>query len=514
MRYKFGWIIATAVLCLSPLCACAQHARTTDNVCEDLYKGLPFDMPKVSAPEIPDRSVNLKDFGGVGDGITLNTKAFENALKHLSEQGGGHLIVPAGMFLTGPITLLSNIDLHLEKNAIILFDPNPELYPIIGTNFEGLDMKRCTSPINALGQKNFSITGEGIIDGSGDSWRELKKNNAPEKLWKRRIQSGTGVLSDDKKVWFPDEGYKKARSTSGTFNNPDSSLDESEIKRFLRPVMVSIRNCERLLLEGCTFQNSPAWNIHPLFSKDIIIKDINVRNPAWSTNGDGIDIDACENVILVNSKFDVGDDAICIKSGKDADGRRHATPCKNLIIDGCTVYSGHGGFVVGSEMSGGVQNIKVSNCDFMGTDVGLRFKSTRGRGGVVRDIWIDNIQMKDIIADAIIFNLYYAGKSVSEMKDEKGNVIKPEIPPVDETTPQFRDIHIRNVHCNGAQNAININGLPEMPAEGLEFIDCTIKSQKGAEIHYAKDILLQNVKIIIPEGETIVQSDVQNLLVK
>jgi len=463
MRKKTTWFLVLSFLCLAPVCACAGKggAPEKETASKDLYKGLPFDMPMVSDPAIPSYRVNILDFGGVPDGITLNTKAFKDAIEHLSQKGGGHLDVPAGMYLTGPITLLSNVDLHLEKNALVIFDPDPELYPIISTNFEGLDMRRCTSPINATGQKNISITGEGVFDGNGDSWRELKKNNAPEKLWKRRISSGEGVVSDDKKVWFPDEGYKKARVTGGTFNNPDASLDENEIKRFLRPVLVSIRECDGVLLEGCTFQNSPAWNIHPLFCKNLVIRSINVRNPAWSTNGDGIDIDACENVILTDSKFDVGDDAICIKSGKDADGRRHAKPCKNLIIDGCMVYSGHGGFVVGSEMSGGVQNIKVSNCDFMGTDVGLRFKSTRGRGGVVRDIWIENIQMKDIITNAVIFNLYYAGKSVSEQNSEGGVNAKPAIPAVDETTPCFRDIHVRNVRSQRSRK-----GYPDKRTSG------------------------------------------------
>jgi len=500
-----------ALLLALTFLSCKQSEKSEDY--SSLYKDLPFEMPKLQQPKIPSGTVSLSDFDAVGDGITMNTEAFAKAIKSLAEKGGGHLIVPAGIWRTGPITLLSGIDLHLERNATILFDPNPDLYPIIETNFEGLDMRRCTSPINALGQKNISITGEGIVDGSGDAWRELKKQNAPPKIWKQQLNKG-GVLSESGDKWFPDEGYGLARETSGNFNKPDASLDEEQIKRFLRPVLVSLRECENVYLQGVTFQNSPAWNLHPLWCRNVIIDGVNVRNTAWSTNGDGIDIDACENVILVNSTFDVGDDAICIKSGKDEDGRAHAKACKNLIIDGCTVYSGHGGFVVGSEMSGGVENIKVSNCSFLGTDVGLRFKSTRGRGGVVKDIWMDRIYMKDIITNAVIFNLYYGGKSVSEQKAEGGMTVEEAAPPVDETTPSFRDMHISNIVCNGADAAIFINGLPEMPVSGMSFKDCVFTTTEGIEIHHARDISFENVAVHCEGSSEPKTSDVENLVIK
>ncbi len=463
-----------------------------------LYQDLPFKMEKVYRPTIPSRTVSLTSFGAVGDGMTLNTDAFAKAIAELNSKGGGHLIVPEGIWLTGPITLLSGTDLHLEENAIIVFSADQDLYPIINTNFEGQDMRRCLSPINALGQKNISITGKGIIDGNGDKWREVKKQNAPPKVWKDLVKSG-GVLSDKQDVWFPDEGYKAARATSGNFNKPAASLDENYIKTFLRPVLVSIRECEGVLLEGVTFQNSPAWNIHPLFSRNIIVKDIIVRNPYYATNGDGIDIDACENVILQGATFDVGDDAICIKSGKDEDGRRHGVPCRNLLIDRCTVYHGHGGFVIGSEMSGGVENIKVTRNVYLGTDVGLRFKSTRGRGGVVRNIWMDDIKMKDIIANAVIFNLFYAGKAVTEANGESP-AKEPEYK-ADITTPEFCGIHFSNIVCNGAASAIFINGLPEKPVRDLTFRNVAISADKGIEINEACDIVFERVSVKTPGGD-------------
>ena len=477
-------------LALAAISACSGADRDAA-----LYKDLPFSMEKVQAPSIPSRSVSICDFGGAGDGVTLNTEAFARAIESLSAKGGGRLEVPAGVWRTGPIGLQSHIELHVSKDAIIVFDPDQDLYPIIDTNFEGLDVRRCLSPIHAEGATDIAITGGGVIDGSGEYWREVKKRKVSDDQWKVVLKRG-GVLSDDGKVWFPDEGYKKARATAGSLNYPDPSLDENEIKTFLRPVMVSLRGCERILLQDCTFQNSPCWNLHPLWCKDLTIKDITVRNPHYSANGDGIDIDACENVILTGSSFDVGDDAICIKSGKDADGRRHARKCRNLIISDCTVYHGHGGFVIGSEMSGGVENIKVSGCRFIGTDVGLRFKSTRGRGGLVKDIWCDHIYMKDIVSYGVIFNLYYAGVAASDMStDTQADVL-----PVDETTPEMRDVHFSDILCAGAGQAIFINGLPELPVSGISFKSSRFTADKGCEVHFANAITFENT---IVNGESL-----------
>lgn len=444
----------------------------------------------IKLPDIPAREVSLTDFAGVGDGVTLNTDAFAAAMDYLAGRGGGRLNVPAGIWFTGPIGLKSNTELHLDRDAIIVFSTDQDLYPIINTNFEGLDVRRCLSPIHAENAHDIAITGEGIIDGSGDAWREVKKRKVSSDQWKAVIARG-GLVSDDGKVWYPDEGYAKARATAGSLNKPSDDLDENEIKTFLRPVLVSFRECERVLLEGCTFQNSPCWNLHPLWCKDVTVRNITVRNPHYSTNGDGIDIESCENVLLTASSFDVGDDAICIKSGKDADGRRHARPCRNLTITDCTVYHGHGGVVIGSEMSGGVEGVLVDGCRFIGTDVGLRFKSTRGRGGLVKDIVCNNIYMKDIVTYGVIFNLYYEGVAATEMK-EGG---KSDLRPVDETTPEFRDFSFSNITCAGAKQAIFINGLPEMPVRNVAFRRCRFTADKGAEVNYAEDVTFDNVVI-------------------
>ncbi len=476
-----------------------------------LYENLPFKMERVARPVIPDLRVSVKDFGGVGDGVTLNTEAFAKAMKHLSDKGGGHLDVPAGIWLTGPIEILSNCDLHVTPNAVIVFDPDRDLYPIIQTVFEGLDTRRCESPVHAEGARNISITGGGVLDGSGEAWRMVKKSKLTDGEWRKLVASG-GIVRRDGRIWYPDEGFEKATMFSN-MNVPSVDLTEeqwNEIKSFLRPNMVSLRNCENVLLEDCSFQNSPCWNVHPLMCKNLIVNRVNIRNPYYSQNGDAIDVDSCENVLITNSTFDAGDDGICIKSGKDADGRRRARPCKNLIVDNCTVFHGHGGFTVGSEMSGGVENIKVSNCRFLGTDVGLRFKSKRGRGGVVKNIYINAIYMKAILADAILFDRFSGGKSAVEAAAEKDETVNVPAVPVDETTPEFRDIYISTVCCNGASRAMLFNGLPEMPVTNINVSDCTITADEGITLRNSQDITFKNVKCYPEKGDAITTLRVKN----
>lgn len=477
-------------------------AQTSDYKYEDLYKNLPFDMPRVQAPVFPDTRVELTQFGAVGDGKTLCTEAFARAIDELEARGGGHLVVPAGIWFTGPIVLKSNIDLHLEKGAVILFSPDVDLYPLVETVFEGLDTRRCQSPISGRNLVNVAITGQGAIDGNGHFWRPLKKGKVTESQWKQTIARGGVFKRPD--YWFPYPETLRG-DTISNMNVPQNLKTEEEwhsVRHFLRPVMVSLIECKNVWLQGVIFQNSPAWNLHPLLCENVLVEDVLVRNPSYAQNGDGLDLESCRNSLIVNSVFDVGDDGICLKSGKDEDGRRRARPCENVVIDGCTVFKGHGGFVVGSEMSGGVRNIAVSNCSFLGTDVGLRFKSKRGRGGTVENIWIDRISMIDIVTDPVTFNLYYGGKSAVEVL-ESGEKVPAAVEPmlVDETTPCFRGIHISNLTCAGARRALFFNGIPEMPIRDISLKNVHITSKLGAEFIYSEDITLENVTILPEQGE-------------
>lgn len=473
---------------LGMLCACQSTSteQHNDTYIEDLYEALPFDMPVVQRPSFPDYQVDIRDFGAKADGETLNTEAINNAIKAVSEKGGGKVVIPEGLWLTGPVVLQNNVNLHVEKNALVLFSGDADLYPLVRTSFEGLDMLRCQSPVSAMNAENIAITGHGVLDGSGDSWRPVKRNKMTDGQWKSLLKSG-GVVDESGKVWYPNEGALKASILTGSKEKREISDSEWEgMKRWLRPVLLSIVKCKRVLLEGVTFRNSPSWCLHPLSCEDLTLNGVKVFNPWYSQNGDALDVESCKNVVVTNSLFDAGDDAICIKSGKDADGRRRGEPCENVLVKNNTVLHGHGGFVVGSEMSGGVRNVYVADCTFIGTDVGLRFKSTRGRGGVVENVYVDNINMINIPGDALIADLYYA------VKDAPG----APVPAVTEETPSFKNIHISNISCKGAGRAMFLNGLPEMPIENFSVRNMRITdAQQGAFINKVAGVTLENIEI-------------------
>ena len=402
------------------------------------------EWPEVRLPVFPDRTVRITDYGAIAGGMVMNTKAFARAIEACATAGGGTVRVPAGLWLTGPIQLQSGIDLHLEKGAIVLFSPRFEDYPPVRTIYEGRDGVRCTSPVSARSCENIALTGEGIFDGSGQAWRPVKRFKLTDQQWKALVASG-GVVDETGKMWWPSAAALNGQRFLEELEKrrgKDSLEEYAAAAEYLRPVLVSLVECRRILLDGPTFQNSPSWCLHPLLCEDLTIRRVDVRNPWWAQNGDALDLDSCRNVVVADSTFDAGDDAICLKSGKDEAGRKRGRPTENVMVTGCVVYHGHGGFVIGSEMSGGVRNVRVSDCAFFGTDTGLRFKSTRGRGGVVENIRISGISMIGIKEEAITFSSYYG------IKDQEAEMVE-----VDEGTPTFRDFHLKNIVCHGAKRA-------------------------------------------------------------
>lgn len=399
--------------------------------------------PLPELPQIPDRTFNITEYGAEAGVLSLCTSAIQAALDACSAAGGGTVVIPQGIWRTGPLTLHSRINLHARGGALVQFVPDPALYPLQPSYYEGTSGWRCQSPLDGEGLSDVAITGEGIFDGGGEGWRPVKRFKMTELQWRKLTGSG-GVLDEAGEMWWPSREAMEGEAYVRKLQESGETRAEAYLpaRAYLRPVLLSLRNCRRVLLEGPTFQNSPAWNLHPMACEQLTVRKVQVRNPWYSQNGDGIDLESCSHALVEHCSFDVGDDAICLKSGKDEEGRRLGIPCSYITIRHCTVYHGHGGVVIGSEMSGGVHAVRVYDCLFMGTDIGLRFKSNRGRGGVVEDIVMENIDMSGIIHEAVSFHMFYAGVEGSEGHDE-------ELLPVTEETPQFRNITLRNIACQG-----------------------------------------------------------------
>jgi len=448
-------------------------------------------LPKATSPVFRHYTISIVKYGAKGDGITLNTNSINKAITAVSAKGGGVVLVPRGLWLTGPIVLKSNVNLHIARAAILQFTDDKSQFPLTEGNFEGHSAVRNQSPISGTGLTNIGITGEGIIDGHGDVWRSIGRERLTESEWNKLVATG-GLVDTNGKAWYPSQSYIKGMRTpnAGIITAGKTLADYADMKDFFRPNLLVLTNCKKVLLQGVTFQNSPAWCLHTLLCEDLVIKNVFVQNPWNAQNGDGIDVESCKNVLIEGSTFNAGDDAICIKSGRDEEGRKRGKPTENIVVKNDVVYRGHGGFVIGSEMSGGVRNIFVSDCSFIGTDVGLRFKTTRGRGGVVENIYIRNISMRDIATNAILFDMYYMGKSPGA--GSSGDEISV---PVTQATPQFRNFYVENVVCIGAENALEIRGLPEMNIKNIKFRNLVMKTNNGIDITEATGVSLSNVQL-------------------
>lgn len=469
-----------------------------------------YELPLTYRPVFRKDTFNIARYGAKADGLTVNTKAINQAIDLCNAAGGGTVFVPKGLWVTGPIVLKSNVNLHLEKGALLQFSKNYDDYPIVLTTWEGQDSYRCQAPIWGVDLENIAITGEGVLDGGGDVWRAIKREKQTAGQWANLIKSG-GVTDEKQNNWYPSEKSLKGNmipNAGRILNGVKPTPEElASYKDFLRPNMLSLTRCKNIIIEGVTFQNSPAWTMHPLLCEHITVKNVTVKNYWYAQNSDAIDLESCRNGILEGCTFDTGDDGITIKSGRDEQGRKRGVPTENFIIKDCIVYHAHGGFVIGSEMSGGVRNMFISDCTFMGSDVGLRFKTARGRGGVVENIYVNNINMTEIPGEAILFDMYYAAKDPvrADGKENELPTIKAE--PLNEGTPQFKDFYIKNIVCKGAETAILIRGLPEMAIKNINIENAMIESNKGLVCVEAENISLKNVTFLTND-KTVMQ--VQN----
>ncbi|MCD7751475.1 MAG: glycoside hydrolase family 28 protein [Lachnospiraceae bacterium] len=418
-----------------------------------------FQKFEVHVPEFHDAVYDITDYGAVGDGVHSNTGAFRKAMEAAAKTGG-HVLVPDGIWMTGPICLKSGVDLHLSDNALIVFDKNPEEYPVRKTDYEGTDRLRAVSPIHAENAENIAITGKGVIDGSGHLWRPVKRMKVTKKEWKALLgKSPYTIPGHEGEIWLPSETIYEGQLHGEISTQAENAAElAAPYYDLYRPVMVRLDHCRRVLIENVTLQNSPAWCVHPFFCEDLTVRGVTVYNPYYAQNGDGIDVESCRNVEIAYSEFNVGDDGICIKSGKNKEARKIPGPSENIYIHHCHVGHSHGGFVVGSEMSRGVRNILVEDCTFTDTDVGLRFKSAIPRGGVVEDIYIRRVNMLNIKEQAAILTMNY----ILNTNGVDEAVVGAE---GEEDIPVFRDIFIEDCNCLHARQAVKIQGLKrEKPA--------------------------------------------------
>ena len=427
---------------------------------------LPLGLGAQDKPVIPDNNVSLADFGGVPDGVTSNTEAFRKAISALSKQGGGHLNVTEGLWLTGPIVLKDAIDLHLDRGAVILFTPDKK---------EFVDGKGGRPAISASKRHDVSISGEGIIDGNGAWWRPVKRSKVSDVEWKEYRKKG-GSITEDGSLWYP-------------FNLKHfPNLTESEkAEEKLRAHMIRLTECVRVSVSGVTIQNSPRFHLVPTRCQDVTIEDVTVRCPWNAQNGDGIDIMSCQRVKIARCSVDVGDDGICLKAGAGEKGLA-AGPCKDVLIENNVVFHAHGGFVIGSEFSGGMENIIVRHNSFCGTDTGLRLKSAPERGGKCSNIRISDIVMTDIKDEAIVFQTTYADRPAGYEDNEAART--------QNFLPEFTDIHIERLSCRGCSAAIRCKGPLQM-IHGITLKDATIfYNETERDIDDPLSIKMENVRLL------------------
>jgi len=398
---------------------------------------------------------SVRDFGAAGDGRTKDTAAIQSAIDACAKAGGGTVYLPAGQYLTGAIQLRSHIIFEVGPGAVILGSEDPADYPL-RDNAWGGDRKTISSLIYAADVEDVTITGRGTINGQGQVW------------WKRQ--------------WL---AAPKAGMPA-----PSTPADFAEIKKLAngRPQLIGIVRGKHLVIEKVHLINSASWTIHPLFCEFVRVDGITIENPVPSPNTDGINPESCRNVQIMNSRIDVGDDCVTLKSGSNEAGRKMGRPDENITITNCVMLKGHGGVTIGSEMSGGVRNVVVSNCVFQGTQVGIRVKSQRGRGAVVEGLSVSNIVMQDVLS-AFTITTFYAGS------DKPGDVFA-----VNEGTPRFRDFVFSNITARGSKTAGQITGLREMPVEDMTFSNVHVQAETGLTVTNAKNIFFRDVIIDTETG--------------
>jgi polygalacturonase len=452
-----GWYFLSAILAISLLTGfCLNAAEKSQNP----WSQLPSIVTALKAPSFPNRYFAITKFGAIEGGTNDCTEAMHKAIEACHEAGGGHVMIPPGTFLTGPIHLLSGVDLHLQKGATLLFQTNPAAYlPAVFTRFEGMECWNYSPLIYAFEQHDIAVTGEGTLDGqaSNENWW----------AWKGRRQASSKG------------NQKKARDRLIKMVENNTPPEERRFGEgdFLRPSFVEPNRCRNVLIQGIKIRGSPMWELHPLLCTNVIVRGVEIDS--HGPNNDGCDPECSRDVLIENCTFDTGDDCIAIKSGRNNDGRRVGLPSENLIIRGCTMRDGHGGVTIGSEISGGCRNVFVENCrmDSPSLERVLRFKSNAVRGGVVENIFMRNVQVGRV-ADAVL--------QIDFMYEEGPN---------GPHKPVVRNVLMEKVTVTNTPRVLNVTGFSEAEISHVRLADSTFKRVKKPDVLEKADVKLVNCKV-------------------
>jgi len=428
----------------------------------DLSKSDPWVYAKelkkrIKVPTFPDTDFVVTEFGAKGDGITDCTKAINDAVKACAKAGGGKVVIPKGTFKTGPVHLLSNVNLHIKEGATLSFYTDPERFlPRVFTRWEGTEMMNYSPLIYAYKQMNIAVTGKGTIDGGGDKetwwpWKGKKYGHKKDEFDRDAMKA----LAD--KGVPPEQRWIKGTS-------------------HLRPSFVQPYNCHNVLIEGIKVRRGPFWNLHPVLCTNVTVRDVDIKT--HGPNNDGCNPESCKGVLIEDCTFDVGDDCIAIKSGRNTDGRRLATPSEDIIVSGCHMKDGHGGVVVGSEMSGGVRNVFAENCIMDSPELwyALRIKTNSLRGGFVEGIHMRNVEIGTIGKAAFRINFYYQKGDISHF------------------VPHVNNVTIDNVNGRNVKQVLSMRGYERSPIDGVKITNCKFDNvQKANVIENVSNLVMDNV---------------------
>jgi polygalacturonase len=430
----------------------------------DPWSRVPAILRRIKAPVFPRRDFPVTRYGAVAGGKTDCTEAFRKAIAACNRAGGGRVVVPAGEFLTGPVHLLSNVNLHVGEGATVRFIQDPKAYlPLVFTRWEGMELWNYSPLIYAYGQRNVAVTGKGTLDGQGDR----------EHWWPWKGQERHGWKKGD-----PDQ--KKARKSLEVMTEAGVPVRRRVFGEghYLRPQFIQPYRCQNVLIEGVTIRNSPMWEINPVLCTNVTVRGVRIET--HGPNNDGCDPESCRDVLIEDCHFDTGDDCIAIKSGRNADGRRLGVPTENIIIRNCTMKEGHGGITVGSEISGGVRNLFAENCrlDSPNLDHALRVKNNRMRGGLLENLYFRNIQVGQVAHAVITIDFNYE-------EGAKGKY-----------TPVVRNFVVENLRSGKSRHALDVQGFESAPIYGLRLEDCTFENvERASVLANLRGTALRNVRI-------------------